>query len=309
MLSKMHFGKYSNWIEFPAREPLAADDLPFHHYSLRHRAIAWISRHLFDRFSYTVRHGLIRGMKRKGGLGWIPAWLSHGSQTQEEMFWRELRLDGLVVYDVGAYHGILTLFFASRAAQVIAYEPNHANRARLIENVWLNDLTNVEVRKLGVGSAPGAGTLTYDPAMAGGGTLNSNVLAPVSQRVEITTLDRDIAAAGLPPPDLIKIDIEGWELEALKGSRATIAAHHPALFLEMHGETMREKRRKACEILAFLRGAGYARILHVESGAEIVPGNEAMAAEGHLYCRYTAIRNTLWPINIFSTPPKANSES
>src|SRR5580704_17203984 len=93
----------------------SADDLPFEHYSLRHRAIAWISRHLFDRFTYTVRHGLIRGMRRKGGLGWIPAGIA---QTKEEIFWRGLPLAGLVIYDVGAFHGILTLFFAARCKQV-----------------------------------------------------------------------------------------------------------------------------------------------------------------------------------------------
>jgi len=223
----MDFGRSSNWTK---REALAADDLPFRHYTLQHRAIAWISRHLFDRFSYTVRHGLIRGMKRKGGLGWLPAWLAGGTQTKEEMFWRALRLEGLVVYDVGAFHGILTLFFASHCAQVIAWEPNDGNHARLMENVRLNNLTNVSVRKLAVGSQVRTGTLTYNPSMAGGGSVHGSAEGTISQQVEITTLDCDIAAAPLPAPDVIKIDIEGWELEALKGARATLAAHHPALF-------------------------------------------------------------------------------
>jgi len=263
---------------------LATDDLPFQHYSLRHRAIAWISRFLFDRCTYTVRHGLIRGMKRKGGLGWMPEFLSRGGETKEEMFWRDLPLSGLVVYDVGAYHGILTLFFASRCSRVISYEPNEVNHARLIENIRLNNLDRVQVRKLGLGSQPGSGTLHYAPEMAGGGTLDPSAVSPVLQAVEITTLDRDIALASLPAPDLIKIDIEGWELEALQGARETLAAHRPALFLEMHGETMREKRRKASAMVAFLCDAGYTDIVHVETGATITPGAETVAAEGHLYC-------------------------
>jgi FkbM family methyltransferase len=289
------------------QEALAADDLPFQHYSLRHRAIAWISRRLFDNFTYTVRHGLIRGMKRHGGLGWTPAWLSR--ETSEEISWHNLALDGLVVYDVGAFHGILTLFFASRCAQVIAYEPSDTNHARLSENIALNNLENVRVRKLGIGAQPGAGTLHYDPTMAGGGSLHPSASAPVSQRIQITTIDRDMATASLPPPDLIKIDIEGWELEALEGARSTLDACHPAVFLEMHGETMREKRRKVTEIVAFLRDAGYEDILHIETGAAIAQDNAALAAEGHLYCRYTRSRSSVCPTNTSSVPPKASSES
>ena len=265
----------------------AADDLPFRHYPLRHRGIAWISRRLFDRLTYTVRHGLIRGMKRNGGLGWMPAWLSRSIKTREEMFWHDLAMGGLVVYDVGAFHGILTLFFASRAAQVIAYEPNEVNHARLIENIRLNNLGNVVVRGLAIGSQARSGRLVYNPLMAGGGSVNANAVGRVTQPVEITTLDHDIVASALPVPDLIKIDIEGWELEALEGAKATLNAHHPALFLEMHGETMREKRRKASAIVAFLGDVGYANIVHVESGKAIGPGDEVLAAEGHLYCRYT----------------------
>jgi FkbM family methyltransferase len=263
---------------------LGADNLPFQHYSLRHHTIAWISRNLFDHISYTVRHGLIRGMKRKGGLGWAPDW---SQPTQEEIFWRELPLTGLTVYDVGAFHGILTMFFASHGAQVIAYEPNETNHARLTENVRLNKLANVAVRKLAIGAQARSGTLNYDPSMAGGGSVEAHIARAVSQHVEITTLDIDIAAASLPAPDLIKIDIEGWELEALEGARATLATHHPALFLEMHGETMGEKKRKARAIVAFLREAGYSCIVHVETGTTIAPGNESVAAEGHLYCRFS----------------------
>jgi FkbM family methyltransferase len=282
----------------PTNSADLADDTPFQHYSLRHRTIAWISRSVFDGVTYTARHGLIHGMRRRGGLGWTPEW---SKPTKEELLWRELRLDGLVVYDVGAFHGILTLFFASRAAQVIAYEPNEVNHARLVENIRLNRLTNVAVRKLAVGSQARSGTLTYSPWMAGGGSVNTNAAGMVSQRVQITTLDHDIATAALPAPDLIKIDIEGWELAALEGARKTLDAHHPALFLEMHGETMREKKRKASAIIAFLCDAGYTDITHVETGASISPDDNMVAAEGHLYC--------LCPTNISSPPPTANSES
>jgi len=297
----MRFGRSLSWIDLSASRPLVADDLPFHHYTLRHRTTAWVSRNLFDRFTYTVRHGLICGMKRKGGLGWMPSWLTRGVGTPEESFWRGLALEGLVIYDIGAFHGILTLFFAAHGARVIAYEPNGGNHARLIENISLNGLTNVQVRKLGVGAAPGSGTLHFSPEMAGGGSLRPNGIATMSQSIRITTLDHDIAAASLPAPDLIKIDIEGWELEALEGMQATLDAHHPVLFLEMHGETMREKKTKASAIVAFLGSAGYTDIVHVETGRPIAPGNETAAAEGHLYC--------VCPTNTSSAPSKTSSES
>jgi FkbM family methyltransferase len=236
-------------------------------------------------------------MRRRGGLGWIP-W---GAGTREEKFWQNLPLNGLIVYDIGAFQGLLTLFFASKCAQVVAYEPNDVNRQRLLANIQLNNLTNVCVRKLAVGSHAESGTLAYQPSMAGGGAVNGTVAGSVSQPVEITTLDSDIAAASLPPPDLIKIDIEGWELAALEGARATLEAHHPALFLEMHGETMREKRGKVAAIVAFLCDAGYTDILHVESGAAITPDEAGMAAEGHLYC--------LCPTNISLPMSKARSAS
>lgn len=271
------------------------DDRPFAHYTLKHRIVAWISINLFDNLTYTVRHGLLQGMKRKGGLGWLPASLSREAETPEQRFWKELDLRGLVVYDVGAFHGLLTLHFARQARQVICYEPNPRNRVRLKENLALNGIESVRVRDAGLGSQAQNLSMVYNPLMPGGGSVEPKTVeqllhsaAPVlKEEIRITTLDIELSDPALPRPDFIKIDIEGWELEALRGGRNTLAAYRPALFLEMHGETMNEKKRKVAEIVACLNEFGYRDIRHIESGTAITAENSTVAVEGHLYCPHS----------------------
>jgi len=109
----------------------------------------------------------------------------------------------------------------------------------------------------------------------------------VVEEISIVALDEEIPRAGLPAPDFVKIDIEGWELEALQGERNSLELHKQTLFLEMHGETIREKRRKVAEIVGFLWEINYRRIRHIESGTTITPEKTSLAMEGHLYCQTT----------------------
>ena len=276
-------------------DPDPKEDLPFRHYTVKHRLIAWTSMHVFDTATYTVRHGLLKGMKRKGGLGWVPAVFSSGTMTAEQKFWSGLNLRDMTVYDVGAFQGLLTLFFASRAKAVICFEPNTQNHKRLTENLRLNGIKNVEVRKVGVGSRPETRRMVGSPLMPGGASVDGKAaeaflragVRTVGEEISIVTLDDEIRQARLPAPDFIKIDIEGWEIEALRGARNTLALHKPTLFLEMHGETIREKKRKVTEIVAFLWEINYRRIRHIESGTTITPENTSVAMEGHLYCQTT----------------------
>ncbi len=273
-----------NLQHMPTGDP---DDLPFHHYTRKHRLISWVSQNLFDGITYTARHGLIVGMKRKGGLGWLPI---RPQATAEQQFWQKLDLGGQIIYDIGAFQGLLTLFFASRAKHVVSYEPASKNHARLIENLRLNDITNVTARKVGLGSSRRSASLCFLPLMPGGASIEASTIEGIRrfphavEEIPITTLDEDIRDNALPAPDFIKIDVEGLENEALLGARQTLASH-PALFLEMHGETMNEKRRKCSEIVAILEEAGYRDILHVESSSRVTSGNTAVAVEGHLYCQ------------------------
>jgi FkbM family methyltransferase len=269
------------------------EDLPFHHYTLKHRVTAWLSMHLFDSVTYTVRHGLLKGMKRKGGLGWLPARFSPGIMTAELQFWNGLNLSGLTVYDIGAFQGLLTLFFASRARAVVCFEPNTRNHKRLTENLTLNGIGNVDVRNVGVGSKHETLTMAVNPLMPGGASVSGKTVEDAMrhpgsagiEEISVVALDEEIPQSGLPAPDFIKIDIEGWEIEALRGARHTLETYKPTLFLEMHGETVREKMRKTAEIVAFLWEIGYRRILHIETGSTITPENTSVAMQGHLYCQ------------------------
>ena len=269
------------------------DDQPFRHYTTKHRLVAGISQHLFDNITYTVRHGLLRGMKRRGGLAWLPEFLVGSGITPEHTFWLNQDFKDLVIYDIGAFHGLLTLYFASKGRQVISYEPYPKNHARLMENLRLNGLKNVVVRQVGIGSKPGDATMVASPSMPGGASLEGNMVAglrnsnePVlSERISVTTIDDDIREMSLPAPGFVKIDIEGGELAALMGARNTLLAHHPQLFLEMHGETMNLKLKSVAAIVAYLNELGYSEIRHIESGAKINSGNTSTAAEGHLYCQ------------------------
>jgi FkbM family methyltransferase len=264
------------------------------HYTLRHRVIAGISQRL-DGLTYTQRHGLIRGMRRRGGLGFLPAILAGGDhETAEHRFLRSLDLSNRVVYEIGAFQGILTLFFSSRAREVIAYEPNPPSYERVLQNLRLNGRVNVRVRNLAVGERAGSLRLVSDPLMPGGTSGDPAVSrqigasgAVTSVDVPVVTIDEDISSAGLPAPDFVKIDIEGMELPALRGMSGTLRRYRPDLYLEMHGATREHKNANVQAIVAFLETLGYPRKIHVESGADIFQGNATQAREGHLFASFS----------------------
>jgi FkbM family methyltransferase len=255
------------------------------HYTLKHRIIAAVS-HWFDGYTYTVRHGLLRGMKRKGGLGFLPIGTS---DTAESRFFRQLQLSGRVVYDIGGFEGLVTLFFSVRAEAVVVYEPNPQSRSRLMENLRLNHVQNVTVRPVGVGAASETKTIIFDPLMPGAATANASIGSQIREtagrirtaEIQIVRLDDDIREHDLPTPDFVKIDVEGLELAVLQGMAQTLATVRPNLYIEMHGATLEEKIGNAHAVVGLLDRAGY-RMFHVESESSVSPKNANLASTGHL---------------------------
>ena len=116
------------------------------------------------------------------------------------------------VYDVGANIGVYSTAFASRGAQVYAFEPNPHNYSLLKRNT--EGLTNVHCRQTAIGNALGKISIEdFNPEEPGNyGTMSTNR----NRGVEVDLMALDYL--DIPIPNLLKIDVEGAELDVLLGS-------------------------------------------------------------------------------------------
>jgi len=145
---------------------------------------------------------------------------------------------GDTMIDVGAAKGGYAYAFADvvgRHGRVLACEPNPASFLELERTTWG---TAVEAHQVGVGSTPGQLTLHVPKATASGvdaglGTFTGAVSSSGDDEaiaVPVTTVDQ--LAADLSSLRLIKIDVEGWELEVLRGAEQTVDRLRPVLVVE-----------------------------------------------------------------------------
>lgn len=230
---------------------------------------------------------MTKGLKRQGGLGFVPG----GRLTPEEEFLRKLDLRGKIIFDVGGFLGLMTLFFASRAKYVVTYEPLPESRQGIARNLELNGFGHVTLREVALSSEPGELTLTYDDLMSGGASgdpeisceLASSAAHPRFVTVPVTTIDMEISS-GQPIPDLIKIDVEGMEYKVLRGMFGLLTASKPWVYFELHGTTQKDKKTNAQDVIGTLRDLGYA-VYDVERGRDIGRSETITGIESHVWGR------------------------
>jgi FkbM family methyltransferase len=139
--------------------------------------------------------------------------------------------EGMNVVDIGANVGYYTLLAARRTGAhgtVYAFEPEPRNFKLLSENIRLNGYENVVATQKAVSNETGTTSLFLSPR---GGTshslLSSRDRSKGTIEVEAVALDEFFEAEGNPAIQVIKMDIEGWEMEALDGMRRVIMRNSP----------------------------------------------------------------------------------
>ncbi|EJN60454.1 FkbM family methyltransferase [Halogranum rubrum] len=170
---------------------------------------------------------------------------------------------GDVVVDVGANTGVYSLAVAAAepTARVVAFEANPAVCAQLRTNVRRNEFeTRVDVRAVGLGDDTGTRRFyrsTYDELGSFAAANASAWEARIRDTVEvpIARLDDLVAAGDISPPNHLKVDVEGFGYEVLRGAEETLRRYRPVVYFEAHA--VDDEERDTDAVAGFLHSLNY----------------------------------------------------
>lgn len=158
---------------------------------------------------------------------------------------------GSVFYDVGANIGwyALNLAVHRRGVRIVCFEPF---ADALEKNLALNGVADALIFRVALGDREGWVAMTADDKAT------NHVIEGRGHGVQIPlrTLDGLVAEYGLPPPNVLKIDVEGYEFRALKGAEDLLRRHRPLILCEIT-ELHRRYGISRESLLEYLRGLGY----------------------------------------------------
>lgn len=179
----------------------------------------------------------------------------------QTLFWKQNLKDGQIVLDIGANVGYYSLMAAKRINKgtVYAFEPVRDTFDKLENNINLNRFTNIKAYNLAVSDR--AGTLQLFPGdHKNTGTSSIRMHKGFSGKLEMVdaiTVDEFVARENIFKADFIKIDVEGSEMNVLKGMKLTLEKLSPVVLIELLEEKLENAGSSVKEIYQLFIGMGY----------------------------------------------------
>lgn len=227
------------------------------------RGREWLAARLFTRgrtshewWTVNIGRDLRLRLPASSRQTWTAAFTGRYDEHQIALLATHLR-PGTVALDIGASLGLYTVQLAEQAraigAKVVAIEPIHSNAEIVSDNIARNNLSAyASVLECALGLETGYVTMMVERGGAGNATVCTGV-APQAMVVHASegSLGPDMTIAVKPLDDLrfdatvsiVKIDVEGFEMDVLGGAERFIARHRPVIFAEFSEPWMRSRGR------------------------------------------------------------------
>jgi FkbM family methyltransferase len=184
-----------------------------------------------------ILQGPLRGKKWIAGSGTNGCWLGSYEHDKQRLFQKTVRA-GDVVYDVGANAGFYTLLasvLVGEKGHVCAFEPLPGNLGNLRKHLEINHVKNCSLIDAAVSASDGEAM--FDPSTD---RCTAHLSMSGSIPVRTVSLDALVSRNEIPPPNFMKIDIEGAEYDCLQGCAEIIRRYHPVIFLATHGQEVHD---------------------------------------------------------------------
>lgn len=229
--------------------------------------------------------------------------LFYGQNYEENEFLLVKNLTQACNYfvDVGANTGIFSIYAArsKKDLKVLSFEPHPSNYKRLLKNIYINQLTTIQTFPLALGGDQREieFTVPTDLSISTTASANENFTRNFHQvehktiHVKQMALDEVLSRFPITSKDVIKIDVEYYELEVLKGAEQTIRTKRPLVIIEilqyenlvMQFREMDEKldRNHANRIFNFFSSLGYYGYSIDEGCIILVDSIDSLAKQGN----------------------------
>ncbi len=199
---------------------------------------------------------------------------------------------GWTCFDVGANVGAVALALAKYCGtegKVYAFEPGPPNLLRLRHNFALNPglLTRTRILPAGVGQAPSELWWAEEKGNPG----NALLSGAGTHSIQVITLDDFVREQGIDRVDFIKIDVEGMELQVMRGADKLLREFHPALYFETLSRYVETQKGAAF--------ADFKKLLVDELGYRLhrlSPAGELIPLSGSGHAGYTVAVHPLNPV-------------
>jgi FkbM family methyltransferase len=187
-----------------------------------------------------------------------------GYEEESCVHWLRLARESRIIFDIGANVGLYSLLasWANPQSQVYAFEPTLEVATILQANIDLNSMENISVERVAVGDSERTGFLHFcagsDGSNEGMNYVSRDRKDESDLPVDVVSLDSYCQSQGIECIDLMKMDIEGGEYEALLGARQLLQKQAiGCVFLEMAEWAAKRSGHSTYEIKRLLVDAGY----------------------------------------------------
>lgn len=196
---------------------------------------------------------------------------------------------GDTVLDIGTNFGTTILQFAKYTGEkgsCYGFEPDPVNFKICQANLQLNPFKNIYVDNIGLGNSEGSFKLIVDSeSNRGCNKINIDATGKESHTVTVKVLDNWVKEHAVNKIDFIKIDVEGFEMNVLKGAEKVLQEHHPLLFIELDDHNLKLQNSSASELIYFLEQNGYS-ITHSETDIKISSTDDFSNTHFDIIARY-----------------------
>lgn len=194
---------------------------------------------------------------------------------------------GATCIDIGANVGMYSVIcskYAGQNGKVLAFEPSTQTYRALynVINGKIMSLSNVQLFNMALGDKDANVDLIFSYEN------NGRIMDPLTRignsqgNIKMTTLDRIITSLNIERVDFIKIDVEGFEFNVLKGAVNVISKFHPLILMEVDNQWLERYSSSSKNICNFLEQFAYKPFVLKDNRFKIIEDN----VQGNIYFRW-----------------------